>query len=122
MDKQIAIVILNWNGRELLERFLPSVIAHTPTEQADVIVADNGSTDDSLELLQAKFPTVKLICLDRNYGFAEGYNQALKPINHPYTVLLNSDVEVTPGWLDAPIAALEKEADGVLAEIMGGIQ
>ena len=111
MDKQIAIVILNWNGRELLERFLPSVIAHTPTEQADVIVADNGSTDDSLELLQAKFPTVKTICLDRNYGFAEGYNQALKPINHPYTVLLNSDVEVTPGWLDAPIAALEKEAD-----------
>ncbi len=111
MDKQIAIVILNWNGRELLETFLPSVIACTPAERADVIVADNGSTDDSLEVLREKFPAVGIIRLERNFGFAEGYNQALKQINHTYTVLLNSDVEVTPGWLDAPVAALENEAD-----------
>ena len=76
---------------------------------ADVIVADNGSTDDSIEMLKTKFPTVGIIRLDKNYGFAEGYNQALKHIGHEYTVLLNSDVEVTPGWLDAPIAALDAD-------------
>ena len=108
-DKRLAVVILNWNGRALMEEFLPSVVACTPGEWADVIVADNGSTDDSIEMLKTKFPTVGIIRLDKNYGFAEGYNQALKHIGHEYTVLLNSDVEVTPGWLDAPIAALDAD-------------
>ena len=100
LNKRLAVVILNWNGRALMEEYLPSVVAYTPDEWADVIVADNGSTDDSIEMLKAKFPTVGIIRLDKNYGFAEGYNQALKHIGHEYTVLLNSDVEVTPdGWM-----------------------
>ena len=106
--KKVAIVILNWNGRKLMEEFLPSVVSNSP-EWAEVIVADNGSTDDSIEMLKAKFPTVSIICLDRNYGFAEGYNQALKRLDHEYCVLLNSDVEVTPNWLDAPIATLDSD-------------
>lgn len=106
---KLAIVILNWNGRALMEKFLPSVVANSPAEIASVVVADNGSTDDSLAMLREKFPTVKQIELERNYGFAEGYNQALQKIDADYTVLLNSDVEVTPGWLDAPLAALESD-------------
>ena len=104
-DKRLAVVILNWNGRALMEEFLPSVVACTPGEWADVIVADNGSTDDSIEMLKTKFPTVGIIRLDKNYGFAEGYNQALKHIGHEYTVLLNSDVEVTPGKAGRMISA-----------------
>ena len=107
--RKVAVVILNWNGRTLMEEFLPSVITFTPSTWADVIVADNGSTDGSIEMLKAKFPTVRIIRLEKNYGFAEGYNQALKQIGHEYTVLLNSDVEVTPGWLDAPIAAMDAD-------------
>ncbi len=80
LNKRLAVVILNWNGRALMEEYLPSVVAYTPDEWADVIVADNGSTDDSIEMLKAKFPTVGIIRLDKNYGFAEGYNQALKHI------------------------------------------
>ena len=92
-NKKIAIVILNWNGSALMEKYLPSVVRYSPAEWADVIVADNGSTDDSLQMLADKFPSVQIIRMDKNYGFAEGYNQALKQISHPYCVLLNSDVE-----------------------------
>ncbi|OAV67019.1 dTDP-Rha:alpha-D-GlcNAc-pyrophosphate polyprenol, alpha-3-L-rhamnosyltransferase [Bacteroidales bacterium Barb6] len=105
--KTVSIVILNWNGRVLLEKFLPSVLAHSSAERADVVVADNGSTDDSVALLRASFPSVKLIPLDKNYGFAEGYNKALEQIESEYVVLLNSDVEVTAGWLDAPLSVLD---------------
>lgn len=106
---KIAVVILNWNGSALMERFLPSVVRYSPEDIADVIVADNGSTDDSLDMLARKFPMVRIIRFDRNYGFAEGYNQALKQIENPYCVLLNSDVEVTPDWLDAPLQLLEND-------------
>ncbi|MBR5298463.1 MAG: glycosyltransferase family 2 protein [Parabacteroides sp.] len=109
--KKVAVVILNWNGQALMEEFLPSVIAHTPTDLADIIVADNGSTDQSIQMLKEKFPSVGIILLDKNYGFAEGYNQALKYIEHPYTVLLNSDVEVTPGWLNAPLKAMDADSN-----------
>lgn len=96
-----AIVILNWNGAEMLRRFLPSVIEHTPADCARIIVADNGSTDDSLQVLATEFPTVEVIALDQNYGFAEGYNQALRRVgtNEELYLLLNSDIEVPEGWL-----------------------
>ena len=105
--KKVAIVILNWNGAALMERFLPSVVRYSPEEMAEVVVADNGSTDDSLALLDEKFPSVRVVRFDRNYGFAEGYNRALQQIDTPYAVLLNSDVEVTPGWLEAPLRRLD---------------
>ncbi len=105
MDK-VAIVILNWNGRKMLERYLPTVIEHSRQEAA-VYVADNGSTDDSLSLLETFSPDVKTILLDRNYGFAEGYNQALRQVDADYFVLLNSDVETTPHWLTPLLAYME---------------
>lgn len=94
-----AIVILNWNGRSWLERFLPGVLAQSPG--AEVIVADNGSTDDSLRWLSATHPTVRSIQLERNLGFAGGYNAALQQVSADRYLLLNSDVEVGPGWLEA---------------------
>lgn len=97
--KPIAVIILNWNGEKLLREFLPSVIAHTPTDIADVIVVDNGSSDDSLSVMRNEFPSVKLIEFPENLGFAEGYNQALKATSYEYTVLLNSDVAVDDDWL-----------------------
>ncbi len=96
--KDIAVVILNWNGSSMLAEYLPSVVEHSAAA-ARIIVADNGSTDDSLAMLREHFPMVELIELDRNYGFAEGYNRALAQVEAAYYVLLNSDVEVTPHWL-----------------------
>lgn len=98
MDK-VAVVILNWNGSEMLRTFLPSVLRYSLSDGAVVYVADNGSTDDSLVMLQREFPSIRLISLSRNFGFAEGYNQALSQIEAEYVVLLNSDVEVTEHWL-----------------------
>lgn len=94
-----SVVILNWNGAEMLRRYLPSVVANTRGEGVEIVVADNGSTDSSREVLREEFPSVRVIELDRNYGFAEGYNRALAETDSTYTVLLNSDVEVTAGWL-----------------------
>lgn len=94
---KIAIVILNWNGRDMMRRFLPSVIKGSTG--AEIIVADNGSTDGSMEMLGEEFPTVGQIRFDRNYGFAEGYNKALKEVEAEYYVLLNSDIETPEGWL-----------------------
>ena len=105
--KQTAIVILNWNGKKLLEQFLPSIFQHTPVDEADIIVADNGSTDDSIHFLQTHYPSVMIQELYWNYGFAEGYNQALATLDYKYVVLLNSDVEVSPDWLSLAIDYLE---------------
>ncbi|WP_308421124.1 glycosyltransferase family 2 protein [Hymenobacter cavernae] len=102
----VAIVIMNWNGQELLRQFLPSVLAYA--DGARVIVADNASTDDSVGVLRREFPAVELIQHASNLGFCEGYNQALRQIAADYYVLLNSDVAVTPGWL-RPIRALFAE-------------
>lgn len=93
----VAVVILNYNGRDYLKRFLPSVLQHSG--DAVVIVADNGSTDDSCALLREQFPMVQRITFDCNYGFAEGYNRALRQIDAQYYILLNSDVEVSPDWI-----------------------
>lgn len=96
--KKIAIVILNWNGRRMMEQYLPSVMAYS-SDEADIIVADNASTDGSMEMLSEHYPAVRQILLDQNYGFAEGYNRALKQVENEYYLLLNSDVEVTHHWL-----------------------
>lgn len=98
--KKVAVIILNWNGEKLIREFLPSVIATTDSTIADVIVADNGSTDSSVELLRNEFPQVKVLEFSENYGFAEGYNRAIKETNYPYTILLNSDVATTEGWVN----------------------
>lgn len=105
---QVKIVILNWNGAAHLRRFLPGVVATTPAD-AEVVVADNGSTDDSVELLRREFPTVRLLLLDRNYGYAGGYNWALEQLEGDCFVLLNSDVETPAGWLEPLVAALEAD-------------
>ena len=102
---RVAVVILNWNGASMLRRFLPSVLEYTP--EADIIVADNASTDDSIMLLETEFPSVRRILLDQNYGFAEGYNQALRQVEAEYYLLLNNDVRVTPGWLQTMLAYLD---------------
>lgn len=107
MLNQVAVVILNWNGKSFLQQFLPSVVKYSG--DAQVIVADNDSTDDSIEFLQASFPEVEIIQLDKNYGFAGGYNKALEQVSSKYYVLLNSDVEVTEGWLVPMFNLLERD-------------
>jgi GT2 family glycosyltransferase len=109
INKRITVLILNWNGEELLDTFLPSVVRCSPRLIAKIVVVDNGSTDDSVELVKAKFPRVDVISFDKNYGFAEGYNRAVKSVTTPFAVLLNNDVEVTPGWLEAPLSLLEAD-------------
>ena len=105
MDK-VAIVILSWNGSQMLRSFLPSVLKYTE-EEAAVYVADNGSEDNTLEVLATSFPSVKVIPLDKNYGFAEGYNRALQEVKADYVVLLNSDVEVKDRWLTPLVAFMD---------------
>ena len=107
MRKKITVVILNWNGKALLERFIPTVIEHSPPETAIIMVADNGSTDGSIEFLMENFPEVSIVSFDRNHGFAGGYNRAMDEVTTPYAVILNNDVLVTKGWLDAPLKTLE---------------
>jgi len=106
-----SVVILNWNGRKLLEQFLPSVLAHVPGDEYRVVVADNGSTDDSVAFIEMAYPDVQLIILDKNYGFAGGYNKALQQVDSEYVVLLNSDVETTQGWLETLISFMESHPD-----------
>ena len=106
--KQVAVIILNWNGAKLLRHYLPTVIQGTDVAIADVIVADNGSTDDSLQVLEHEFPEVKVLKFDKNYGFAEGYNLAIAQTMYPYTVLLNSDVRTPVGWLNPLLDCMER--------------
>lgn len=111
MQQKAAVVILNYNGKHFLEKFLPAIIEHSPS--AAIYVADNGSTDDSVQFLAEKFPGISQILNNGNFGYAEGYNLALKKVEADYYVLLNSDVEVTPGWLE-PILGM-MEADHTIA-------
>jgi GT2 family glycosyltransferase len=105
VNKSVAIVILNYNGRNFLKQFLPSVLAYSA--DSEIIVADNASTDDSLAVLKTDFPSVRIVALEQNHGFAGGYNEALKQIEAEYYVLLNSDVEVTPNWVSPIIDFFE---------------
>jgi GT2 family glycosyltransferase len=102
-----AVVILNYNGEKLLQQFLPSVIQYS--SEAEIIVADNNSSDRSILFLQQTFPQIRIIQLDKNYGFCGGYNRALKEVVADYYVLLNSDIEVTSQWLDAMISLLDHD-------------
>lgn len=114
MDKT-AIVILNWNGVKMLTRFLPNVLDYS-RDEAVVYVADNGSTDNSLEVLKRHFPEVRLVLLDKNYGFAEGYNRALQQIEAKYYVLLNSDVEVSHHWLTPLTEFMDNNPDAAACQ------
>jgi GT2 family glycosyltransferase len=109
--KQTAIVILNWNGKNLLEDFLPKLMEYTPLDEADIVVADNASTDDSLTFLKKQYPKVIIQTFKQNYGFAEGYNRALANLDYKYVVLLNSDVEVSKNWFQPAIDYLEKHEE-----------
>lgn len=109
--KKLAVIILNWNGEELLKKFLPTAVKFTMGEEVDLIVADNGSTDDSVNWIRNNCPEVGLIRFKENYGFAEGYNRAIKETHYPYTILLNSDVEVTDGWWQPILRFLEENPD-----------
>lgn len=108
--EKVAIVILNWNGQAMLEKYMPSVLQYSKDE-ATVYVADNASTDQSMEMLRQHFPGVKLIQLEKNWGFAEGYNKALKQVDAEYYLLLNSDIEVTHHWLTPMTEYLDNHPD-----------
>lgn len=112
MSENLSIVILNWNGKSWLEKFLPSVINYS--QNAEIYVIDNFSDDDSVDFLKAKFPTVKIVLNDKNYGFAGGYNEGLKKITAEYYCLLNSDVQVTENWID-PVLNLFKSDNQIAA-------
>ncbi len=114
--KKVGVVILNWNGKELLEKFLPSVLKNTSEELADVYVVDNASTDNSVEMLKEKFPQVKIVRLDKNYGYAGGYNKGLESVDARYVALINSDIEVTEGWLEPLVETLEKHDKAVAVQ------
>jgi len=111
----VAVIILNWNGRELLKQFLPSVLKHSKDE-ATIYIADNNSTDDSVHFIKDTFPEVKIIQNATNGGFAKGYNDALKDLQETIFVLLNSDVEVSANWLSPIISEFNKDPSLVAAQ------
>lgn len=112
--KTIAVVILNWNGKKLLEQFLPSVVAYS--DAAQIYLADNASTDDSVAFTQTYFPQIKILQNTNNFGFAKGYNEALKQVDEPIYVLLNSDIEVTENWLNPFIDHFNKHPNTAVAQ------
>ena len=109
MAKKIAVVILTWNGVSWLQKFLPTVVKHS--QEADIFVIDNASTDGTLAFLTQHFPEVKIISNAKNIGFAAGYNEGLKSVPNEFYCLLNSDVEVTENWLQSPLEIFEKNKE-----------
>lgn len=112
--KKIAVVILNWNGKKLLEQFLPSVVKYST--EATIYVADNASTDESIAFVKANFPTVQIVQNLANYGFAQGYNEALKHIDAEIYALVNSDIEVTENWLKPILNTFDKEPNTAIIQ------
>ncbi len=108
--KKVAVVILNWNGVKHLMQFLPSVVKYSTDPMVDIVLADNGSTDNSIAYVSTNYPDIKIVRLDKNYGFASGYNHALKLVDAEYYVLLNSDVEVTESWIPRMIQEMKNES------------
>ena len=109
MAKRVAVIILNWNGENLLREFLPSVMKNTNLDLGRVVVVDNRSTDGYWICLEQEFPDVERVLFEENFGFAGGYNRAIEMIEAEYVVLLNSDVEVAPGWLEPLVAVLDRD-------------
>ncbi len=108
--KQVTVLILNWNGKKWMEQFLPSVLSST-YPSLEIVVADNGSTDDSLAFLAANYPSIRTIVFEENHGFTEGNNRAVKQIDSPYIVLLNNDVEVESGWIEPLVAIMDARSE-----------
>jgi GT2 family glycosyltransferase len=113
---KISVVILNWNGAEYLRKFLPALIRHTQFPNVEIVIADNGSTDNSFEVLSAEFPSLRVIELGKNFGFAGGYNRALAQLDSEYFLLLNSDVEVTENWLAPMLDYMQKHPNVVACQ------
>lgn len=111
-----ALVILNWNGKKLLEDFLPTLVAFSNLNNTSIYVADNASTDDSISFVEKKFPTVSIVKNNKNMGFAKGYNKALKQINADIYGLINSDIEVTEDWLLPILSVFEKEKNTAVVQ------
>lgn len=109
VDSRVAVVVLNWNGAELLETFIPTLLKFSKGDNIDIYIADNGSTDRSLEAIDAISKDIKIIELESNFGFAEGYNRALKQVDADYYILLNSDVAVTEGWIEPMLDMMESD-------------
>ncbi len=111
---KIAVVILNWNGKKLLEQFLPSIIKNSP--ESTIYLADNDSSDDSISFVSTNFPSVQIIKNEYNFGFAQGYNEALKSVNADIFALVNSDVEVTPNWLQPILETFKNEPNTAIVQ------
>ena len=110
MVKDIAVVILNWNGINHLKEFLPSVVKYSNSNIASIVLVDNASTDESVSFVQENYPSIQIIINQKNGGFAKGYNDGLKNLKAKYFLLLNSDVEVTPNWLEPLYHKMESSA------------
>jgi GT2 family glycosyltransferase len=108
-DYKTSIVILNWNGIDYLRKFMPSVHTYSNTFDTKIVVADNGSSDGSVEFIKINYPEIRLICFDKNYGYTGGYNKALNQLNSEYFVLLNSDIEVTENWIDPIVKFMDSD-------------
>lgn len=113
---KIAIVILNWNGKQLLEKFLPSIVSYSSIPSVEIVVADNDSTDDSVEFLTHNYPNISIVQNKKNRGYAKGYNDALEHVNADVFALVNSDIEVTPNWLDPIITIFENEPETTIIQ------
>ncbi len=111
---KVAVVILNYNGAQFLEQFLPSVVKYS--QKAEVIVADNASTDQSIQFLRENYPRIRLIVFGKNLGYTGGYNQAISQLDHQYCILLNSDVEVTTNWIEPIITYMDNNPDTVACQ------
>ncbi len=113
--KKLSVVLLNWNGKDFLEKFLPALVKNTQGDDFEIVVADNNSTDESVSFVQKNYPGVRIVVLDKNYGYAGGYNKALKQLESEYFVLINSDVEVSEGWFEPVLKYMEEQPEVAVA-------
>jgi len=113
---KVAIVILNWNGRQLLKKFIPSIVKYSNLPNVEIVVADNASTDDSVNFIQQNYPTIKIVLNKKNGGYAKGYNDALQHVKADVFALVNSDIEVTNGWLNSILDTFKNEPSAAIIQ------